>query len=173
MNTPAPLELRDIHLPDPISWWPPAPGWWLLLLLPILIYIGWWSVHRWSRRHRLKKNALIELDQLKQAYTNDPNVQRCASELSALLRRIALVRYPRHQVAALTGEAWLEFLDQNTDASSPFTQGAGRLLITAPFQPHTTTPLDELFMVCQHWIEALPSDNQDFQTRKKNATIQH
>ena len=27
------LPLRDLHLPEPVGWWPPAPGWWILLLL--------------------------------------------------------------------------------------------------------------------------------------------
>ena len=27
--------LRGYHMPDPIDWWPPAPGWWLLLILTI------------------------------------------------------------------------------------------------------------------------------------------
>ena len=40
---PASLEnLRDIAVPPPVPWWPPAPGWWVLglLALLVLIYLG-------------------------------------------------------------------------------------------------------------------------------------
>ncbi|MEP6880575.1 MAG: DUF4381 domain-containing protein, partial [Dokdonella sp.] len=39
MNQPGP-ELRDIHLPADPSWWPPAPGWWILaaILLGVTIW---------------------------------------------------------------------------------------------------------------------------------------
>ena len=30
MPTTTQLDLRDIHLPEAIGWWPPAIGWWLL-----------------------------------------------------------------------------------------------------------------------------------------------
>ena len=31
-NAPDPLQdLRDVHMPDPISWWPPAFGWWMIM----------------------------------------------------------------------------------------------------------------------------------------------
>jgi len=29
------VNLKDIHLPPPVSFWPPAPGWWILALLMI------------------------------------------------------------------------------------------------------------------------------------------
>ena len=29
------LPLRDLHLPDAIGWWPPAPGWWVLFVLAL------------------------------------------------------------------------------------------------------------------------------------------
>jgi hypothetical protein len=30
-------QLRDIHLPAEPAWWPPAPGWWALAVIALLI----------------------------------------------------------------------------------------------------------------------------------------
>ena len=41
MNPQDPLaQLRDIHLPEPVSWWPPAPGWWLLAVLVLIALVA-------------------------------------------------------------------------------------------------------------------------------------
>ena len=32
---PDQIPLRDLHLPEAIGWWPPAPGWWFLALLAL------------------------------------------------------------------------------------------------------------------------------------------
>ena len=58
------LPLRDIHLPAPISWWPPAPGWWLLLFgIPTLLILLAW-LWRWVRRKTVRKLALAELESI-------------------------------------------------------------------------------------------------------------
>ena len=51
-------ELRGYHPPDPVSWWPPAPGWWLLalLILGLLTWVTVWAVAPgdgggWRGRH--------------------------------------------------------------------------------------------------------------------------
>jgi len=36
------IAIRDIHLPDAISWWPLAPGWWGLLALIVIAIVLFW-----------------------------------------------------------------------------------------------------------------------------------
>lgn len=120
--------LRDWHLPDPVSWWPPAPGWWLvaaLLLGACLLMLRWWF-----RRHRTAapaRAALAELERLRARAAVEGDERGFAAAVSALLRRLALVRYPRDQVAGLTGTDWLAFLDR-TGGGERFSTGPGRIL---------------------------------------------
>ena len=56
-------QLADIHLPAEVSYWPPAPGWWVLALL--LLGSGFYLIHRIMQLRNLRlvcKHALAELD---------------------------------------------------------------------------------------------------------------
>ena len=99
------LDLRDIHLPDGLPWWPLAPGWWLLALLLILLCAGIWWYLRW-RRQPLKQASLRELTRLRDAFSAGASRPQMLAEISALLRRVAISRYGRKYAAGLTGEAW-------------------------------------------------------------------
>ncbi len=123
--------LRDIHLPEPISWWPPAPGWWLLAATLILLLFLLWFGYRYYQRAAIKRAALNELSQIASHYQEQP--QQLLQQLSQLLRRVALATQPRSSVAGLSEEAWLAFLDQFTDQQQ-FTQGVGRVLLHGPYQ---------------------------------------
>lgn len=164
----SPLPLRDIHLPTPISWWPPAPGWWLLLGVLMLAAV---LLYRWRQRLRrppFKKQALQQVQQLVQSYPLHDDARRYWMEVSILLRRLAISRFPQREVAGLCGSAWIEFLDsillqsQNTTALR-FSGLIGESLLAAPYvkqwrangaDPATLEPLLLAF------IQALPEEHR-------------
>ncbi len=147
---PADLPLRDIHLPTEIGYWPLAPGWWLLLGLVFSFCLGVFLLMRFRRRRYLRKVALSQLDSLQNLGGSE-----LAAALSRLLRQAAISHFPPHEVAGLSGEAWLEFLDRPLPGQ-PFTAGVGRTLCSAPYQPVAEIQVPELLDLCRNWLQKLP-----------------
>jgi hypothetical protein len=153
MNNLDPLAaLRPLHAPPAISWWPPAPGWWLLLLIGLLaILLGFW----WWWRNAPQRAALRELDRLN-ARVSDP--MRLAAAINRLLKRYALLCWPRRATAALSGEAWLAFLDAH-GGQGAFRQGPGRRLLDQPYASATSADLSSdpeqatFVQVVRRWIK--------------------
>jgi hypothetical protein len=133
--TPGP-ELRDIHLPPHPPLWPPAPGWWLLAFLLLLALCwGTWRLYRAWQRRRRRRRLIEEVEKaLAEAAAADP-VRRLVLQ-SELLRRWA--RRFRPQAVGLTGQAWLDALDEGLP-DRPFDSDAGRLLLQGPFQSASPT----------------------------------
>jgi len=133
MNPGAALDLRDIHLPAEPSWWPPAPGWWLLALIVIalLVYLGR-RLLGIRRRHRQRRHLLRALADVRKAHPLTTDAPAALAAASELLRRACR----RHAPDALTlqGEAWLQFLDDDRE-DAPFSRGPGRLLLDGPYRP--------------------------------------
>jgi len=150
---PTEIPLRDIHLPPPIGWWPPAPGWWLLPALGVVAIVGLLWLRRRLTRPDIRKTALRELQRLQDDHSL-PTAERIG-KLSILLRRICLSVYPHRESAGLVGAAWLRFLDQPLD-SPGFSHGPGSVLIDAPYRRDTEVDFDALCALCREWIMALP-----------------
>jgi hypothetical protein len=120
-------ELRDIHLPAPPSWWPPAPGWWLLACaIAALSFFIFLYLYKKAQRARRRRALLEEFDRAIAAARND--APALAAALSAFLRRQDL-----RAAAGLRDEAWLQHLDARI-ASDEYSRGVGRALIEAPFR---------------------------------------
>lgn len=160
-NPAATLELEDIHLPAQPGLWPPAIGWWLLLLL-VIAALGF-ATHRFRRYRQRRKHlrkiqrALTSLEPLPGKRANPQTL----TEVNQLLRTLALMYFPDQDIASLTGQAWLEFLD-HSGKTRAFTEGAGKLLATGPYVA-TLPPshdLHELIIVVKKWVKQV--------TRKKD-----
>jgi hypothetical protein len=131
---PEQIPLRDLHLPEAIGWWPPAPGWWLLFVLLLLGLI--FALRRalaLRARGAARRQALKELDRLTVEFEQNHDAVAFASGLSALLRRTMLAYAPRLDVAGLTGEEWLAWLDRDFDQPR-FQTAAGRKLLELPYR---------------------------------------
>jgi len=147
------LPLRDIHIPEAIGGWPPAFGWWLLAVLMLLLP----GVLVWLYRRLTRLTAVKTARKLLKALRNDPSRDDLTkiTELSALLRRVAISTDTRAEVAGLTGQNWLTYLDR-TVKGAPFSEGPGRVLLdthyrkTAPSEP----ALRDVFQVCDDWLKA-------------------
>lgn len=131
---PTQLPLRDLHLPEAVGWWPLAPGWWFLIaiLLGVALWQAWRYVQRWrfeaSRRYALREFTRYESEYLK---SHDPVT--LGKNLSNLLRRAMLAYAPRAEVAGLTGEAWLRWLDRDLPVPYFHTEG-GKSLLVLPYR---------------------------------------
>lgn len=130
-DTASLARLHDIVVPDPVPWWPPAPGWlWLLglaLVLALAVLLA--GFVRWQKR-RYRREALADLARLELAAPRRPPGATLAA-LAELLKRSALTAYPRRDVAALTGPAWFAFLDRT--GGTRFADGLGEALERANY----------------------------------------
>lgn len=130
---PAQIPLRDLHLPGAIGWWPLAPGWWMLIVLAVfgLLYLLYKAYLGW-RSNRPRRIALRELKKLHSDYRRGLDAISLSKQLSQLLRRAMLAYASRDEVAGLTGQNWLEWLDRGLEGQ-PFTTGPGRQIGSLPY----------------------------------------
>ena len=161
METEDPLaDLADIHLPGAVDFWPPAPGWWVLaaLFLLALLWIGRYFYLQAQIRRRLTV-ALQEIEQVYRIWQEkspiDTERNQAGLDLlygfNTVLKRVALGYYPQIDVAKLTGNAWVRFLDTK-DQGQEFSNGAGKVLSVGTYRPVFSADVDALRGVTQKWI---------------------
>ena len=132
---PAEIPLRDIHLPEPISWWPLAPGWWIivggLLALAILGFLAWRFYAR--RQIRRAERALASIEQRYQSHRDDHQLAR---ELSVWARQFALLQKTANTRGSNSiGTDWVEYWQQRIAASDLSQQELHNALTVAPYRP--------------------------------------
>jgi Domain of unknown function (DUF4381) len=151
--TPAPdplAALHDIQLPDPVPFWPPAPGWWvvaaILVALAVVAFI-------WMRRRRAgpRRAALAELGEIERGWIESRDANALASHLSALLRRVALLRFERRAVASLRDAAWTRFLAEHAGRAGFPHEVGERMTLALCAGPHFQPEPGE----AQRWLTSV------------------
>ncbi|MEA3404873.1 MAG: DUF4381 domain-containing protein [Pseudomonadota bacterium] len=113
MNDPL-SQLKDIHIPDPVGWWPMAFSWWVLLfsVSAILFALIWFLLDR-HKRNAYRREASDKLKQIKADHNID-NQQKIL-QINALLKQVAITVYGRQKISELNEQAWLDFLKSSAN----------------------------------------------------------
>ncbi len=137
-------RLRDVHPPAAPSWWSPAPGWWLALVLAVALAVlllryapPWW------RRLRQRRRLLAAL-----------RAAASAAEVSQLLRLAALERFPERASAGLTGADWVAFLESCDPRPGRFAPLA-EALTEAPYRTDADGDVSRLRAAARGWLRAV------------------
>jgi hypothetical protein len=161
MKSPDPASLQnlnDIVLPAPVSWWPLATGWYVVMaaVLIVLAWLGYRLLRRWFG-NRYRRAALREFHLLEKRVQGDASRSAALKQIPVLIKRTALAAYPRNQVAPLAGSSWHQFLDSKV-SNPQFTEPAGTILDRVSYSAGDLDELDAqataaLLKAAHHWLK--------------------
>ena len=148
---PASLDnLSDIAIPPPVSWWPLAPGWWVVTgIAVVVIAVAAWKVWLRWQTSAYRRAALDELGKAKKV-----------SAIAELLKRTALAAFPRTDVASLSGPTWCQWLSDTMGKEVP--DNVVEALTRGVFERRTTVQTEELRVFAAEWIthHRIPDDER-------------
>ncbi|MGI9325627.1 MAG: DUF4381 domain-containing protein [Pseudomonadales bacterium] len=150
LNLPQLLDLlHDIVRPEPVPFTPQTVGWavigiWLVLCIAL---IAWNRIVHWHR-NRYRREALITLKNI--ATSTQKTSVPATLQIATLLKRTALVAYPRTQVANLYGSQWATFLKQSSKGDKQIVAAAD-MLASAAYRADVDSK--ELIKPARRWIK--------------------
>jgi len=159
-------QLKDIHSPEAVSWWPFAIGWWLVGLLALIVIVGTVSfIVKYYTRNAWRRMALKEFNALKTIYLQHPNIETI-SKLNALLKRsISSIKHNPIYLS-YTDKQWADCLRDQTDgeqtenenkesSNSILKQSEIKLLSSGQYQAHYDQLDAHSFNRIEKWIKTL------------------
>lgn len=146
-------QLNDIESLQQVTWWPLAPGWWILgaVILAAVVGLSYLLVSR-HKQKRYRKKALTEL-----AAMQKQEGQAFLNSLSALLKRTAIKAYPHKKSLFIVahGEEWPHILQRITP-KAPLSQEGANALAYGLHQRSVNFDQHELIRFAKYWIAQHP-----------------
>lgn len=120
-------------VPESLAAWPPAPGWYVVFAIVFLLIATLFGFYLRSWvRNRYRREALRQLESIRYLASEQVLAAHIIS-LNRVLKITAMHSYTRVKVASLSGNPWLEFLNDSCSASN-FTVSPGSFLADSGFQ---------------------------------------
>lgn len=161
-------QLADIHLPAGVSWWPLAPGWWVLLALLVIVIIGFFIWRHRKQQNHYRVIAQQELAEIYADYQQSQNAAAYLHALSVLLRRTALTAYPHSFNASIKGKDWLNWLDAVCPTlTEKFSDELGQSLLSSAYQKNPQLDISGLHQLSSQWITLHRNYRQKIPAPKK------
>ncbi len=142
-------QMHNIFVPQAVSWWPPAFGWWaatISLLGALVLALIAYLIKR--RQEAYRRTAIKLLDQLREY----PDTQ-LPTEANRLLKRVALAAFPAEKLAInqAFGEDWVAWLNARC-RNLVFSGSAAAALARGGYQQDAAYPREELLACVRRWI---------------------
>jgi len=104
-------QLQDIHSAGQPGWWPPAPGWWVLAFILLLVLaFALYRLANWLSVRRRRRAWLQALEELNRQHKPGENPHDYLAGLNRLFRAVAVKAFPATACARLQGEEWVAFI---------------------------------------------------------------
>ena len=117
-------QLRGLHLPEAVSPWPPAPGWWILLAFSVLVIVGiGYYIASYFDSRRYRRKALAEYSKI---VSLKGDKERIRNSLE-LLRRTVISATGDTHYASLSLDEFLDFLQETCAKKNLFNCDRKRL----------------------------------------------
>ena len=147
-------RLRDVHAPLEPEWWPPATGWWILLLVVgVLVALAIRDAIPRLERWRMRRRLLVALDAIERRHRT--GAAPVGAEVSQLLRVAVLERFPNDAAAGLHGDDWIRFLESRDRAPGRFTALREALTVAPYRRPEAISDAQPLLRAARDWLRAV------------------
>ena len=153
-------QMRGIHLPEAISWWPLALGWWIVMALCLsIIILGLYKWRKHVRQNIYRKLAENELQAHYEQWQNNKSNSSYIESANEVLRRSVQHISGESLLSSHSGRQWADTLDRfNT---TPLSENTRFALSEACYQAEPQVDIDELHLQLSTWLKT--------HTRSQNA----
>lgn len=143
-------QLKDVHLPEQVSWWPLAIGWWIVIVVAILV-LGVSLNFLWKHysHNRYRKLAIKELNQHHLSWHANSDDKTYISAANDLLKRVIRIVDPN--LVSQFGDNWVDALENH--GNTELSQEARYALAYQCYQAHVSADVPSLNAELKHWLK--------------------